>query len=390
MKDVVAILRDLIAIPSVNPRLAGDVDAEFAGETRVALYVEGFIRNLGVEVFSQDIGQPGRYNVGGAIIRGRDRSTIILQSHMDTVGVDGDRGHLTPTERGGLIYGRGACDDKGSLAAMLAALAEAANNPGRIHNNVIVMGVAGEEVGFEGSRALVAQAPTAGASFGVVGEPTGCRIVTACKGVARWRIETRGVSCHSAYPEKGENAIYRMGKVLALLEEYQQYLSLVTDDRLGSETISAGTIRGGTAVNVVPDQCDIEVDRRLTRLTSPREALDAVRDYLKGRVDFELGMSELFDAQPAAVVDDSNPGVRLLSDVSRRLRLDPSSHTVSYTSDANQMTAAGIPTVLWGPGSGDAAHTNEEFVPIAELETASRCYLAVVRSEPLVQTEPVH
>lgn len=384
MKNVVGILKDLISLPSINPRLGKDLPADLIGESRVARYVEDFVRGIGLDVIVQEIGQPGRYNVGGALLRGKDRKTIVLQSHMDTVGIQSAPELLTPMERDGLIHGRGACDDKGGLAAMLAALAIAAKSPELVRNNVIVMAVAGEEIAFEGSLALVEQAPTAGADFGLVGEPTSCRIVTGCKGVARWKIETTGVSCHSAHPEQGINAIYRMGKILALVEDYQRELSRIVDDRLGAETVSVGTIHGGTAANVVPDRCEIEIDRRLTRHTSPEGARQAVGRYLRERgIDFELGMSDLTDAQPAAVVDDSHPGVRLLADASRRLGLDPDSRVAAYTSDANRMNAAGIPTILWGPGSVDAAHTQEESVPIAELETAVEFYRCVIQADRL-------
>ncbi|MDO8586004.1 MAG: M20/M25/M40 family metallo-hydrolase [Armatimonadota bacterium] len=384
MSKVTTILKDLVALPSVNPRSATDLPPDLVGEQRVTEYVEGFIRGLKLDVIIQETGQPGRYNVGAAMLQGNDRGTLLLQSHMDTVGIGSDPGLLTPVERDGAIYGRGACDDKGSLAAMLAALEAVARTPDRIENNVIVMAVVGEETGFEGSLALVTQPPTAGADFAVVGEPTECRIVTGCKGVGRWRIETSGTACHSAYPDKGVNAIYRMARIVQELEGYQCELAGSIDDKLGPETVSVGTIRGGTAVNVVPDSCEIEVDRRLTRRVSPEQARDLVGQYLRGRgIDFEFAMSELSDAQPAALVEDCHPGVRLLAGVSRLLGLDDTTGVVSYASDANRMNAAGIPTVVWGPGSIEVAHSRQEFVSIADLETAVEFYRGVILATAL-------
>lgn len=378
MIDAKSILKDLIAIPSVNPAGRSDLPTDIVGEARVADYVEDFIRKLGVDLIVQETGSNGERNVGGMLFRGKDRKTVILQSHMDTVGIGENKNLLVPREENGRIYGRGACDDKGSLAAMLSALAIAANKPSGDYN-IAVVGVTDEEYSWRGSKTLVSQAPTANAYFGIVGEPTECKLVHGYKGVARWSIATTGVSAHSSQPDKGENAIYRMAKVLTVLKEYGHELANVVDDKLGAETLSVGVIRGGSAVNVVPDRCEIELDRRLTRKIIPQQAKQLIDEYLNEHgITQDYIMSDFTDAQFAAVVDEGHAMLELLRRICGDQGLDDSLHTVSFGSDAYRMNDAGIPTIVWGPGSIDVAHGDNEYVDLHEIEQATAFYSEVM------------
>lgn len=382
--QVVTILKDLISIPSINPMGRDDTPADLTGESRVSDYIEDFIGKTKLDLITQETDIPGARNVGGMLFRSQSAKTIVLQSHMDTVGINGDRNLLTPIERDGHIFGRGACDDKGSLAAMLTALSIAAKNSSAIENNVIVMGVTDEEYSWRGSAALVSQEPTRSADFGLVGEPTGCRLVNGYKGIARWSIETSGVSCHSSQPGDGVNAIYRMARILSLIEEYQRKLDQVIDEDLGSESISVGTINGGTAVNIVPDRCAIEIDRRLTRRTSPNQARTAVGDYLRMHgVDFDFTMSPLKDAANAVLLDENSQWIKYLISISGRLGLDAKTCVVGFGSDAYRMNDAGIQTVIWGPGDISTAHSPSESVSIRELENAVEFYLAIMQGSAI-------
>ena len=374
MKDAKELLKNLIALPSINPMGRADLPPKLTGESRVAAYVEDFIRKTGADLITQDTGG-GMKNVGGMICRG-SKKTILLQAHMDTVGIGENLRLLMPEERDGKIYGRGACDDKGSLAAMLSALQKAAQKPAGDYN-IIVMAVTDEEYTWAGSRTLVENQPTKDAWLGIVGEPTGCRLVNGYKGVARFALETTGVAAHSSQPERGSNAIYRMGRVLANLEEYSAELTKICDGTLGCETLSVGTISGGEAVNIVPESCKIEIDRRLTRKTYPEEARESLQRHLQERgLDFTL--SPLTDAQRAALIEETHPGVQLLTDSCRRAGISPKPITVAFGSDAYRMNNAGIPTLLLGPGSIDVAHTDAEHIPVSELEQAQNFYLSVM------------
>lgn len=379
MKDVVEILCDLIAIPSVNPMGGGDTPSNIAGEARVDEYIFDFIKRLGIEPFVQETALPGRANVGGIIHCGGARKTLLFQSHTDTVGLGGDMKLLKPVRRNGRIYGRGACDCKGGLAAMLAAFAEAAKKPKALSCDIIVMGVSDEELGGAGSMALVSKEPTMDADFGIIGEPTESRILNAGKGVARWDISTDGVAFHSSEPEKGVNAIYRMAKIVSAIERYQGELANVVDEPLGCETASVGVIAGGICVNTVPDACSIQVDRRLTRLTTPEEAYDDMARFLKEQGCEPFKMSPLKDAHAAVSVEESHPGVQMMIAAAAKSGLDSKPGTAAFGSDAFRMNPK-IPTVLWGSGSIRNAHGMEEHVSINELENAAKFYLQLMRS----------
>ncbi|MDD5597790.1 MAG: M20/M25/M40 family metallo-hydrolase [Victivallaceae bacterium] len=367
MKNVIDILEDLIALPSVNPMGGSDSAPDLCGEAKVNDYMSDFIGKIGLKPFVQETALPGRDNVGAVLYKGADYKTVILQCHTDTVGIGDNRQLLRPIRKNSRIYGRGACDCKGGLAAMLAALAQAAENPDKVKNNVIVMGVSDEEYSFKGSLALCEQEPSKNAAFGIIGEPTGCRVVNGFKGVARWNASVTGKAFHSSEPEKGVNAIYRMAKLISLIEKYQSELE-------NGETISVGTVKGGSAVNIVPDACTIEIDRRLTKNTSPEKAFKDLEKYLSRSLDFNFSFSDLKDAQNAILIEPDHPGVRILSEICKDMDIDGAPQQVAFGSDAYRMNAAGIPTVLWGPGSIAVAHTNDEYVSMDDLIKAEEFY----------------
>jgi len=380
--DPVALLKDLISIPSINPAMGDYVDSELTGEARVAEYLYGFVKSIGLDPLVQTTELSGRGNVGAVLYRGSQYKTVIFQCHMDTVDIDGDMGLLRPQEKDGKIFGRGACDDKGGLAAMFAALADAAAEPQAIANNVIVLGVSDDERGGAGCLAFLAQEPTRDADFGIVGEPTECRIVNGGKGVARWDIVVQGKSCHSSEPEKGINAIYRMGRILGAIEAYQERLGGFDDGPLGPETVSVGRIQGGTSVNVVPASCRIEVDRRLTRLFDSQRARTDLDEFLQQKgINFPYTFSALTTDRLASLIDEDMEELQVVQSVCARLGLDSSLSQVAYGSDALRMNAANVPSMLWGPGSINEAHSAHEHIAIDDLITARDFYLALMRQD---------
>src|SRR5205085_1020835 len=191
------------------------------------------------------------------------RRTVLLEAHQDTVPADNMT--IDPfgaRVEGGRLYGRGACDVKGGMAAMLAAFARLVREKPAGAADVILACTVDEEHTFTGVTRLVESGLRADAA--VVAEPTCLKIVHAHKGVIRWHLETTGRSCHSSSPEQGVNAIYRMGRVLTGIERYADRLRASRSDLLlGPPTISVGRVEGGTSVNTVPDRCRIEIDRRV-------------------------------------------------------------------------------------------------------------------------------
>jgi len=363
---LVRLLADLVAIPSVNPMGRGKSGPGYS-ENDVAAYVEAYLRRHGVETGMSDV-LSGRPNVTGFIDAGAEK-TLLLEAHTDTVQAESMTiPPFTPDLRDGRLYGRGACDTKGSLAAFLHGVCSLLEAGGRPRFNIIILAAADEEYQFTGARHAVAHGLKA--DFGIVGEPTRLRIVRAHKGVTRWRIVTRGVAAHSAYPERGENAIYAMGHVLGRLEEYGKALrGSAPHPLLGTPSLSAGVIEGGEAVNIVPDRCLVEVDRRTLPGESMDEVLGAVRRALEGVPGWE------FDAPHLSVagmeVGEESPPVRLLSGAIAGVCGLVQVEAAQYATDAGIYNGAGIPSVVFGPGDISRAHTAEEWIDLEDLRSAA-------------------
>lgn len=364
---LVSLLADLVAIPSQNPMGRDKTGAEYS-EAAMAAYVADYLKRHGVDAEQYEIA-PGRPNVVGHLDAGA-KETLILEAHMDTVHAEGMTiPPFVPEVRNGRLYGRGACDTKGSLAAFLHAVCGAGSPARGRRYNVILAAVADEEYQFGGAQRVVARGVRA--DIAIVGEPTQLHIVRAHKGVVRWRIGTTGVTAHSAYPERGSNAIYAMGHVLERLESYASALRETPPHAiLGSPTLSVGIIEGGQAVNVVPDRCMIEIDRR----TLPGETTDSVlahvRDALRGLDGWTFDPPHL-----AASGLDVAPDHPLVASLSAAIRQETGSATVEaaqYATDAGVYARAGIPAVVFGPGNIAQAHTKDEWIDLGELAQASR------------------
>ena len=282
------LLAELIALPSVNPafiplssvgprcRAASDdqqvVPANTqAGEKRVADFLASVAAHAGLEVEFQKVA-PGRANV---IVRllppEKIRQTILLAPHLDTVSADDSQ--FVPRRKNGRLYGRGACDTKGSVAAMLTALCELANAKSRPQETEIVFaGLVDEENAQTGSRALAASGFKA--DLAIVGEPTRLQVVTAHKGSLWLQLETRGKAAHGATPQLGQNAVHEMARIVDPLEtDYAARLRRRRHPLLGTATVNVGMISGGAQPNIVPDRCAITIDRR----TLPGETETGVR-----------------------------------------------------------------------------------------------------------------
>src|SRR5258706_10424367 len=259
MRQVEKLLRELIALPSVNPAFVPAQDAR-AGEQRVVEFLAATAANAGLGVEFQTV-FPGRSNL---LVRlspaGKVKQRILLAPHLDTV--NGTEDQFTPRTINGKVFGRGACDTKGSVGTMLTALCELSKSRQRPkETEIIFAGLVDEENGQAGSRALAASGLKA--DLAIVGEPTCLQVVTAHKGSLWLQLETRGKSAHGARPEVGRNAVHAMARVVDLLEtEYAARLRRRRHKLLGCATVSVGVINGGTQPNIVPDRCTISIDRR--------------------------------------------------------------------------------------------------------------------------------
>lgn len=380
MTDTTQLLRDLVQLPSVNP-MGRNMPGDISLEHRVTDYLEKFFRALGVACERQVVA-PGRDNIIARFDCADARRTLLFEVHQDTVPTD----HMTidpfaAAIDGNRLFGRGACDIKGGMAAMLSAFARLVREMPRAAN-VVFAATVDEEHTFLGIQELVRRGVKA--DMAVVAEPTRLNIVHAHKGVARWHVTTLGRSCHSSSPEQGVNAIYRMGRLLACVEKYAERLSrdAKPDPLLGPPTLSVGIIEGGASVNTVPDRCRIEVDRRLMRGEKPEDTRRDFENCLKSELDFPFECSPLHMANGALDCAGADELIAALGQAIDGVRGSHSVHAVPYGTDAPSLAAAGIPAVVFGPGDIAQAHTKDEWVLLDEVEAASEIFyrLACSRS----------
>jgi len=375
MEPLVQLLADLVSIPSMNP-MGRDRSGPAYTEAAIAEYVAHFLAGMGADVERQEIA-PARPNVIGRIQTGA-RTTLLLEAHLDTVHADGmEIEPFTPLVREGRLYGRGACDTKGSLAAFLFALREVFRKPGAARHNVIFVAVADEEFRFRGAQEAMARGLRA--DFGIVGEPTRLRIVRAHKGVTRWKITASGTAAHSAYPDRGTNAIYRMSPVISRLEEYAGSLSRgPSHEGLGTGSLSIGVIEGGQAVNVVPDRCRIEIDRRTLPGETTEDVLGPVRSLVHDLpgIDIETPYLDV----PGMDVPETSGVVHLLGSAIRSVLGTAIIETASYATDAGVYSRHGIPSVVFGPGDIAQAHTAGEYIDLDQLRNGAGIVKAVLTS----------
>jgi succinyl-diaminopimelate desuccinylase len=391
VSDAVKLLSELIAIPSVNP-MGRDLSGPQLYEGRVTAYLEDFFNTLGVPCEKQRVAE-GRENIF-ARLEGRGKRTVMLEAHQDTVPTDGmviDPFHAVVQD--GRLYGRGACDVKGGMAAMLAAFSRLARERPDGAPTVIMACTMDEEFTSTGVLALTTLWTDQAAGpdslladvpdMAVVAEPTNLDIVTAHKGAVRWKIRTTGRACHSSRPEEGVNAIYRMAKVAAALERYAAELpGQVPEHPLcGGATINVGRIEGGLSANTVPDECLIEIDRRILPGEEALPAREAVGRFLQAQpeIDFEVEMLEPWLCSPSLPDDANGEAAELLAAAAQAVRARPRIAGVTYGSDASKLALAGLPSVVFGPGSAAQAHTVDEWVPVDELEQAAEILYQFLR-----------
>jgi acetylornithine deacetylase/succinyl-diaminopimelate desuccinylase-like protein len=376
MSKTAKLLRELIALPSVNPAFLPEKHPH-GGEQRVADFIAVAAARARLEVEFQKV-LPGRSNVIARFLpSGKIRQRILLAPHLDTVNA-AHESQFSPRLQGGHIYGRGACDTKGSVAAMLTALCEVANSKQRPRETEIVFaGLIDEENAQAGSRALAKSGLKAG--LAIVGEPTRLQVVTAHKGSLWLELETHGRAAHGATPQFGRNAVHEMARIVDLLQtDYAARLKRRRHPLLGSATASVGVICGGTQANIVPDHCTITVDRR----TLPGETESGVRREIAGLLrskNLHAGIKETKLAPCLPM--ETDPKLPLVREFMRCVR--QGRHLgVHFFCDAAVLSAGGIPSVVFGPGDIAQAHTVDEWISLVQLERAKDVLVRFLKSLP--------
>lgn len=390
--SVVEILCRLIAIPSVNP-MGRDLSGPMFFESRLSDWLMSFFSELGVDCERIEV-VPGRDNVIARFDSPGAELTMLLDAHQDTVPTDGmSIPPFNPQVGEGRVTGRGAADVKGGLAAMLFAFRRLVRERPPGAANVVLSCTCDEEATAQGVAELVRywQQPegrsrllTAAPDGALIAEPTLLDVVVAHRGATRFRIRTAGRACHSSDPTQGVNAIYRMARVLACLEEYAEQLpqSMTPHPLCGPATLSVGRISGGASVNVVPDECAIEIDRRVIPGESHTDAIAALQAYLAERIDFDIAFDPPWiNGPPLSDEDNAWLADRLLTHVADVA----GPHTaigVPFGTHASRTSAAGVPSVVFGPGSIAQAHTRDEFIEIDQLEKAAEVYYRFCAQPP--------
>ena len=335
----------LVAIDSVNP----DLIEGAAGEREIAVFVADWCEraNLDVEL----AGPRDRPSVIATARGSGGGRSLLLNAHLDTVGVSGMESPLEPRVENGRLYGRGAYDMKGALAAIL----DVAVHVPALRGDVIVTAVADEELASIGTAAVLERVR---ADAAIVVEPTELKLAIAHKGFVGFEIETHGVAAHGSRPHLGVDAIAKMGPVLVALKELDERLQAGTRHPLvGPGSLHASLIEGGREFSSYPAHCVLSGERR----TIPGESLEEVEAELRelaGEGDLRLTVSRV----PFEVATDE-PFVQLVSQASG----DDEPVGVSFWADSGLIAAAGIPTVLYGP-IGDGAHADVEWVDLASVQ----------------------
>lgn len=361
--NVVTLLQELIRIPSVNPD--GSPGVEATGEGAIAHHLGGLLVDLGAEVSFDEV-RPGRSNVVARFPSNRaGKPKLLFAPHTDTVSVAG----MTIDPFGGelrdnRVWGRGASDTKGSIAAMLWAIHECGESITELPYEIWFAGLMGEETGLLGSKALAQKMKF---DFVIAGEPTNLDVVYTTKGSLWATLKTSGVASHAATPEQGKNAIYAMCDVLRCIHtEIAPELKKLSHPVLGSPTISAGTISGGSKTNIVPDACEANIDLR----TIPGQDVEAIFTKLRSVVaDLEI---ESWASSPLHT--EPNHAVILAMN-----RCGATSVGAPWFCDAANFAEAGMPAVAAGPGSIAQAHTKDEFIAVADLEAGAQFFLRLLR-----------
>jgi acetylornithine deacetylase len=371
VSDVAELAAQLVAIESINP----DLGAGGSGELELARFVAEWCERAGLETTLTEL-RPGRANVV-AVARGSGGGrSLMLNAHMDTVGVAGMTDPFVPRLEGGRLYGRGAQDMKGSMAACLLAAVEAKRRG--IRGDVILTAVADEEFASIGTEAVAAAVSADGA---IVTEPTEHALAVAHRGFVHLEVEVKGRAAHGSRPELGVDAIAKMGRVLVGIEELDRRLrARPTHPHLGSGSVHASLIEGGQEFSSYPARCTLQAERRTIPGESAELAEQELREIVErageGDPDFSAEARAAISREPFEISEDAEIVQLVRSQATSVLGAEPPTVGVPFWADSGLLAAAGIPTVVFGP-IGEGLHSEVEWVDLASLERCVEIYTEV-------------
>ena len=372
---VVELTRELVRFPSVNP--PGD-------EQEVAEFLGGRMSDLGLEVELQPFA-PKRANVIGRL-RGAGAGHLVITGHLDVVPTGGQEWRHAPFAAelaGGRLYGRGSCDMKGGVAAMVAASAALKRGGFRPKADLILACTAGEEAGMQGALAMVERRSLQGSRYLVVAEPSDLNVYIGEKGVLWLRIRALGRTAHGSMPWLGVNAVSYMARLILRLEDYP--FRWRESALLGRPSLSVNVIQGGNKINVIPDLCQLEVDMRTVPgqdhgemlrqvVSAAEEVASEYHPELRVEVDVDNDKTPLQTDRSEPLVDAAVASVRAVR------RVAPEVSGVAYATDAACLAPGfNLPMVICGPGAPGMAHQPDEYVEVEQLVQAAEIYADLAR-----------
>lgn len=362
--DISRLLQELIRIPSVNPDNHPGTDQ--TGEAELALFLKSWLEPLGAHVTLEEV-LPGRPNLIARFAPLDGRPRVLFGPHLDTVGVGGMVVEPFGGEiRDGKIFGRGACDTKGPMAAMLWAFVQHHDVLPDLPMAVDFVAFMGEESGQWGSKHFGAH-HARDYQFAIVGEPTSMGVVHVTKGSLWATLRATGRAAHSSMPERGDNAVMKLARALDRLESgLHPILRSFDHPVLGHSSLNIGVIRGGSRPNIVPDLAEAEIDIRITPSLAAAGGARALLEQTIREASLPLELVRCHE-NPPMETDPAHPMIQLLG----RAHSAAMPTGAPWFSDAAHLSRAGIPSVCIGPGSIDQAHTSDEFIEITELESGA-------------------
>lgn len=343
-------------------------------ELSAALFAKEILSNAGFTVEVQEF-EKNRCNVVATYGNSQDIA-LILNGHLDVVPAFGkwSKDPLSAERLKGILYGRGSSDMLGGCAAILSAAELIGKSNISPKRGIMILLVSDEEDTNRGIRHILKEGPIK-ADCAIIAEPTECEIHLGNRGFAGYYIKATGKACHASKPWQGENAIYKMGYIIRAIEEYADSLKDVTNKYLGQATACIGTITGGIRLNTVPDECIIEVERRLL----PGETQSSIREELE-KVVGSYGVVSDKSWFPASLINKEHPLVKNCYDgLSELLTNEPTISIFPACAETSMFSYyCDIPTLLLGPGSLEQAHRIDEFCKESDITTCAELYAALI------------
>lgn len=375
-REISQILKEFVEIPSVNPGDCKLEDNKYFGEAAFVEHVYEMCCANGYYCEKQEV-LPGRSNLLIHMSECLGEKPIVLfQTHSDVVDVKEMKDAFSPKIREGKLWGRGSCDAKGQLCAMFLAMEQLKEQKEKLPFDLCLALCCDEEFQHRGVDEFLNWKYRDKVVFAVVCEPTELRLACACKGSIRFCIETTGIAAHTSMPEKGENAIYLMAKIIQIFQnKIEKQTVCRCDSACKNATVAVSLIQGGTIVNSVPDYCIIHIDRRMI----PGETWEVVYQEMQDMVCKELSDNEkmrvifqkpyLTDPSYGTKLEEDKK--QIVKEVLKKHGLHEQIIGLPYGCDASKLAKWGIPVFVFGPGSIEQAHTKEEYIEINQIGKAS-------------------